>query len=91
MQIRDKLAEILGTKLEHPENEEWGDYAVFLKPGKEADKIIDKLKKLEFVEKVERAGGFVNIRLKDEYFSTLLSQVIKDPEWGKSLVLRGKR
>ena len=91
MQIRDKLAEILGTKLEHPENEEWGDYAVFLKPGKEADKIIDKLKKLEFVEKVERAGGFVNIRLKDEYFSTLLSQVIKDPEWGKSLVLRGKK
>ena len=33
VQIRDKLEQIVGMKLEHPEREEWGDYAVFMKPG----------------------------------------------------------
>lgn len=81
----------MGTKLEHPENEDWGDWAAFLKPGKEADGAVEKLKKLKFVEKVEQVGGFVNIRLKNEFFSTLLPQVIKNPGWGKSGVLRGKK
>ena len=26
--IRDKLEKIVGTKLEHPENEDWGDWAI---------------------------------------------------------------
>ena len=59
-------------KPEHPEREEWGDWAVFMKPGPEADEVIEKLKKLEFVESVTRVGGFINIRLKNEY---LISQM----------------
>lgn len=67
-------------KLEHPEREEWGDYAAFMKPGEETDRIIEELKKLDFVESVNRVGGFVNIWLKNEVFITLMRQVITKPE-----------
>ena len=87
VQIRDKLEQIVGMKLEHPEREEWGDYAVFMKPGPEADKIIKKLEKLEFVESVTRVGCFINVRLKNEYLVTQLDRVLST----QNAVLRGRR
>ncbi|MEK7154554.1 MAG: arginine--tRNA ligase, partial [Patescibacteria group bacterium] len=89
--IANELQKIVGTKLEHPENENWGDYAVFVKPGAEADEVIKKLRELEFVESVARTGGFVNIKLKDAYFSNLIARVITDSEWGKSSMFGDKR
>ncbi len=77
MLIRDKLEQVLGSKLEHPEREEWGDYAVFLKPGKEADAVIEKLEKLEFVKEVSRVGGFINIKLEIRYLVDQLERVTK--------------
>ena len=38
MQIKDQLKQIVGMKLEHPENEDWGDYAVFA--GAKAGELI---------------------------------------------------
>ena len=74
-------------KLEHPEREEWGDYSVFMKPGPEADKIIKKLEKLEFVESVTRVGCFINVRLKNEYLVTQLDRVLST----QNAVLRGEK
>ncbi len=89
MSIRDKLEQILGAKVEHPEREEWGDYAAFMKPGEEAVRIIEELKKLDFVESVSRAGGFVNIKLKNEYLVGLLDKVteVLKSETGKKIMI----
>ncbi|KKS32415.1 MAG: Arginine-tRNA ligase [Candidatus Amesbacteria bacterium GW2011_GWA2_42_12] len=78
----NKVMIINGIKFEHPEREEWGDLAAFMKPGAEADELIKKLEKLEFVESVTRAGGFVNIRLKTEY---LVERLEKEAEIEKGL------
>ena len=86
MQIRDKLEKIAGMKLEHPEREEWGDYAAFAGSDDRTDQLSEKLLKLDFVDSVTRVGGFMNIKLKDQYFVTLLTEVITDPDWGKALL-----
>ncbi len=70
-------------KFEHPEREEWGDYAAFMKPGPEAEKLIKKLEKLEFTESVTRVGGFVNIRLKTEYLVEAMNKAVELPQIGK--------
>lgn len=66
-----------GVKFEHPEREEWGDLAVFAKPGAEADELIKKLGKLAFTESVTRVGGFINIRLKTEYLVDQLGKAVE--------------
>jgi len=76
------LQKITGMKLEHPEREEWGDYAVYMKPGPEADKVIKKLEKLDFVESVTRVGDFINIRLKNAYLVSQLEKVTNMPDLG---------
>ncbi len=91
MQIRDKLEKIAGMKLEHPEREEWGDYAAFAGSDDRTDQLSEKLLKLDFVDSVTRVGGFMNIKLKDQYFVTLLTEVITDPDWGKSSALGDKK
>ena len=80
--IVDELQKITGMKLEHPEREEWGDYAVYMKPGPEADKVIKKLEKLDFVESVTRVGDFINIRLKNAYLVSQLEKVTNMPDLG---------
>ena len=87
VQIRDKLEQIVGMKPEHPEREEWGDYAVFMKPGKEADEIVNKLGKVEFVESVTRVGSFINVRLKNAYLVSQLDRVLST----QNAVLRGRK
>ena len=76
MLIRKKLEQILGSKLEHPVREEWGDYSVFAESPEEAEKLIKQIKQSELnklIEQIEVVGkGFINIRLKVEY---LISQM----------------
>ncbi|OGC98033.1 arginine--tRNA ligase [Candidatus Amesbacteria bacterium RIFCSPHIGHO2_01_FULL_48_32] len=72
--IRDYLLEKIGkpVKLEHPEREEWGDYAFFAKDGEV------EIKSDEVIERVEKVGGFVNIWLQNEWLSNKVSEVIKE-------------
>ena len=84
--VADELKKTIAgveMKLEHPEREEWGDYAVFMKPGKEAEETIVKLEKLDFVESVTRVGGFINIRLKQEVLVELMVKAAWLPAVGK--------
>ncbi|KKU95055.1 MAG: Arginine-tRNA ligase [Candidatus Gottesmanbacteria bacterium GW2011_GWA1_48_13] len=76
MQIKDQLKQIVGMKLEHPENEDWGDYAVFA--GAKAGELIEKIKQSEVnerIEKMEVVQGFLNIRLKNQTYITLMQGV----------------
>lgn len=66
-----------GVKFEHPEREEWGDLAVFAKPGPETEKLIKKLEKLEFTESVTRVGGFINIKLKLGYLIDCMTKAVE--------------
>src|SRR3989304_1288511 len=72
--IRDYLLRKMGkpVKLEHPEREEWGDYAFFAKDGEV------EIKSDEVIERVEKVGGFVNIWLQNEWLSNKVSEVIKE-------------
>lgn len=91
-ELADKIRKVVSNaagvdidriSLEHPEREEWGDYAVFMKPGPESDQVVNKLKKLEFVENVSRVGGFVNIRLKSEVLAEEMEKATLMPDVGK--------
>ena len=76
MLIRDKLEQIVGMKPEHPEREEWGDWAVFVKSKEQAKLIVNKLKKEEFVDSVEVVGSFINVRLKIRYLVSQMFPVL---------------
>jgi len=89
--------------LEHPEEKSFGDYSTNIalvfgkKLGKNprelgaliADKISEKLP--PEISKVEVAGfGFINFHLSQKFFVSELENILKNDEFGKGNLLKGK-
>jgi len=101
----NKLFEVSDFTLEHPMNEEMGDYAANVamvaaksqkrNPREMAEEMVEKLKKSselkKIIEKVEVAGpGFINFFLKDSYLVNEVNEVIKEKdEYGKGAKWEG--
>ncbi len=90
--------------IEHPDDPDHGDFSanVALVVSKElgkdprdmAEKIADTLRSQKVIEidRIEVAGpGFVNIFLSRDFFTKSISQIIKDPEFGKTEIYKGKK
>ena len=83
--LLDKIKSILGENaiLEHPKVEVFGDWScnlARLKLGSdEVIKLLSELRKIEDIEDVEiKNGSFLNIRLRNEYFSNTLDRLLKN-------------
>jgi arginyl-tRNA synthetase len=86
VEITDKLKRLVSEaagvaseeiKLEHPEREEFGDYAFFKAPRSAAEEIAAKIKPDDLIERVSVAGGgFVNISLRIEYLVSVLEGLL---------------
>jgi len=82
--------------VENPKEEKYGDIStnsamvlckVFKKNPRElAGLIVEEIKKLSYVEKVEIAGaGFINMTLKQNFWHEILDEILKaDEEYGNS-------
>lgn len=81
-------ADLTGLKAEYPRDKEHGDYAcsVALKLAKQlsmnpmevAEKIIEKIEPVQFIEKAEAAApGFINIRLSKDWLESKIADYSK--------------
>ena len=90
--------------VEHPADLKMGDFSTNVamalakaekkNPKELADKIVSELEKQKNkeIQKIETAGaGFINFYLSPEYFTGELEKVLKDENFGKGEVLKGKK
>ena len=99
--IRKKIEKLIKeivkkqVHLEHPANQEFGDYStnMALQAKIEPEKIIDKLKDNPLFEKVEKAGpGFINFFLSKEALQQELTEIIKqEDDYGQLDLGKGKK
>ncbi|MBL7155192.1 MAG: arginine--tRNA ligase [Candidatus Portnoybacteria bacterium] len=99
--IRKKIEKLIKeivkkqVHLEHPANQEFGDYStnMALQAKIEPEKIIDKLKYNPLFEKVEKAGpGFINFFLSKEALQQELTEIIKqEDDYGQLDLGKGKK
>lgn len=89
--------------LEHPDIKGFGDYStsvalVYAKkfgqnPRELANSLVAEIRKNlgEEIEKVEMAGaGFINFFLSSKFFVSKLEEILKDENFGKGTLLKGK-
>jgi len=86
--VKRYLEEKIGkpVKLEHPEREEWGDYAFFSRDGK------TEIRPDEVVERTERVGNFTNIWLQNRWLISQMERVIEEGNsFGRTSLMQGKK
>src|SRR3989338_5556060 len=79
--------------LVHPKDIKNGDYT-FISDSKNPEEDSEKLKKnkLTGIDKIERAGRFINFYLPREFFSKSIEEILNKAEnFGRNDILKGKK
>ena len=90
--------------VEHPADMTHGDYSTNVamvhakelktNPRELAEKIVAELSKLglDMIEKTEIAGaGFINFRIKKEFFADSLKEITASEKWGSNILSKNKK
>ena len=84
--IKDDIQKVLGIKdalIEEPREKSHGDYStnVALVKGKDAKKIVEKVKDNEMFSSVEVAGpGFINFFISEKHLQKQIGTILKAKE-----------